>query len=248
MKNMLAKFENPEDRLIFALDVPGIQKDIDEKLDPVLGKTRWVKINSIFFGPARDYTLKKIIDAGSLPMVDIKAHDIPSSTARNVIEAWRIGAAMITIHASATKEAMKAVMYGVGKEAGEGRPIILAITLLTSIDKATMNKELRICGNPLDQVLFLADLAREAGVDGVVCSPQETEHVRAVCGKDFLIVNPGIRFSGEQERDQARVGTPRGTIAKGATALVMGSDLLKDPANNVPRAIEEIRLGLLNRG
>ena len=247
MQSMIEKFQEPKDRLIFSLDVPSTSWAIDEKLDPVSGQTKWVKINSIFFGPGRDYALEKIIRAGSLAMVDIKAHDIPSSTARNIIEAWRMGAAMVTIHASVTREAMQAVMYGVEKEAGEGRPIILAITVLTSIDKETMNNDLKVPGEPLDQVLHLASLAQNAGVDGVVCSPQETEHVRRVCGEDFLIVNPGIRFSGEQERDQARVGTPRGTIAKGATALVMGSDLLKDPIKNVPRAIEEIKLGLLDR-
>lgn len=243
-EKMIDRFVLPEERLIFALDVPSTKDAIDEKLNPVLGATKWVKINSVFFGPNRDYAISKIINARSLPMVDIKAHDIPTSTARNVVEAWRCGAAMVTIHASATKKAMEAVMDEVKKEAGFTRPIVLAITILTSIDNRAMNDELKISGAVRDQVLHLAELAQKSGVDGVVCSSEETEDVRQACGDDFIIVNPGIRFVGEKERDQARVGTPRGTIIKGATALVMGSDLLKDPINNIPRALEEIRLGL----
>ena len=241
------KFDERRNRLAFALDVPSTKEAIDEKLLPVLGKTGYVKVNSVFFGPARDYAIKTIRDAGSVPMVDIKAHDIPTSTARNVIEVWRCGAGVVTIHASATSEAMKAVMKEVKDVAGDERPIVLAITVLTSINQVVLNEELRIPGSNLRQVLHLANLADESGVDGVVCSPQETNYVRQVFGEDFIIFNPGIRFGGEQERDQKRVGTPRGAIADGADVLVMGSDLLKNPVNNIPRALEEIRLGLLDR-
>ncbi len=244
---MKFQFNETRDRLAFALDVPSTKEAIDEKLLPVLGKTKWVKINSVFFGQGRDYAIKTIINGGSVPMVDIKAHDIPSSTARNVLEAWLLGAGMVTIHASATSGAMEEVMKILGKEAGEKRPIVLAITVLTSIDKEKMNKELRVDGEPLEQVLHLAQLAKDSGVDGVVCSPKETIHVREACGEDFIIKNPGIRFAGKKERDQKRVGTPRVAIANGATGLVMGSDLLRDPVNNIPRALEEIRLGLLDR-
>jgi orotidine-5'-phosphate decarboxylase len=244
---MIKKFVEPEERLIFALDVSSTKEAIDEKLNPVLGKTKWVKVNSVFFGPARDYAVNKIINAGSLPMIDIKAHDIPTSTARNVVEVSRVGAAIVTVHAVATRKAMETVMEEVEQEAGEKRPIILAITVLTSIKKEVLNDELGIPGEVLDHVLRRAKLAQKSGFDGIVCSPEETEYVRETCGGEFIIVNPGIRFAGKKERDQERVGTPKGTIIKGATALVMGSDLLKDPVNNIPRAIEEIRLGLLSR-
>lgn len=244
--NKSGVFQMVRDRLAFALDVPSDREAIDEKLVPVAGMTKWVKINSVFFGPDRDYALGVIREAGSVPFVDIKGHDIPTSTARNAYEAWRMGAGMITIHASGTSAMMREVMKAFSYE--QDPPIILAITVLTSISDEMLNHELKVNGNTAGHVVHLARLARDAGVHGVVCSPNETRFVRQACGEDFIIVNPGIRFSGEKERDQERANTPKNAILNGADALVMGSDLLKDPANNVPRALNEIEAGLVERG
>jgi len=185
-----------------------------------------------------------IKSAGSEPFIDIKIHDIPSTAARHAMEAWRLGAGMITVHAQGTRKMMEEVMKTLDDRLDRDRPYVLAVTLLTSIDSRALSSELLVSRSPIDYVTYLARLAQLAGVDGVICSPREAAAVREMCGDDFLIFTPGIRFSGEKERDQARVGTPRGSIASGATGIVMGSDLLKDPVNNIPRALREIELGL----
>jgi orotidine-5'-phosphate decarboxylase len=155
---------------------------------------------------------------------------------------------MLTMHSEGGPEMIYDSVEALEKEFGKDRPLVLAITILTSINRTLMNWWMGIPGTVEEEVVRRARLAMVVGADGVVCSPNEAARVREACGEKLLIVTPGIRFSGEEERDQKRVNTPRAAIANGSDMLVMGSDLRKgNPEENVTRAIHEIELGLQDR-
>ncbi len=163
----------------------------------------------------------RLMDAGAGRIFyDAKFHDIPNTVAGAVRAAVRRGVWMVNVHASGGAAMLRAAREAAGS--GPNAPLLIGVTVLTSIDDAMLNHDLRVPGSVEEQVVYLARLCQTCGLDGVVASPQEVAAVRAACGPDFVTVIPGVRPAGVAANDQARVATPADAIRAGAHFLVVG--------------------------
>lgn len=233
------------DRLILSLDMND-DKKIRWLVDQLQDVVKVYKIGAIpftHFGPALvDYVKNK----GLQVMLDLKYHDIPNTVARACEGAQRLGADLVTLHTSGgfpmLEEAVKAVSLA-STQNGTKRSRLLGITVLTSIDEALF-KDLfgNVARSLREQVLFLARLAQSAGLDGVVASPLEIKAIRQACGKDLLIVTPGIRSADEPLDDQARTMTAAAATKAGADYLVVGRPIVKaaDPVKAAEKILKEM--------
>jgi len=172
---------------------------------------------------------------------DAKFHDIPNTVAGAVRAAVKNNVWMVNVHASGGLAMMKAAVQAAKNS--ENPPLIIAVTVLTSIDAATLSGELGVSKSPEEQATSLAKLAKEAGCDGVVASPKETASIRSAIGDDFLIVTPGVRPAGSSLDDQKRVMTPSAAIREGASHLVIGRPIT---ASTDPIAAAKAILAELN--
>jgi orotidine-5'-phosphate decarboxylase len=179
--------------------------------------------------------------------LDLKFHDIPNTVAQAVEAAVSTGAWMINVHASGGRAMMEAAARaGAGAAAASGRPppLLIGVTVLTSMDAPTLGS-VGVERTLLDQVVGLARLAQDAGLDGVVASPQEVAAIRAACGPDFAIVTPGIRgaSAGAERNDQARTMGPADAVRAGATYIVVGRPIVaaSDPPGAARRIVEELQ-------
>ncbi|MFC1612777.1 orotidine-5'-phosphate decarboxylase [Patescibacteria group bacterium] len=252
---MLPNFKNVLDRVVFAMDpksptTPLTTEEITNYAKILGGKVGTFKMNSVFYGKNRDFALKTIIDSGSSLWIDCKVHDIPETVLAECVEMVELvnnldgDLRFITVHTSGTGEMLKYAVDGLDEKYGEARPLILGITILTSIGQDAFNKELCIFGSIQEHVVHLAKIAQNVGADGIVCSPKEALAVNKVTRQDLLRVTPGIRFSDQSKDHQKRVTTPADAI-KVADMLVMGSALKKgNPAENIARVKKEIEIGL----
>jgi len=235
----------PKDRLIVALDVDTEEKVI--KLMKMLrADVKFFKIGLELFSSAGPAIVGKIKEAGCDIFLDLKFHDIPNTVAKAARAATRLGVYMFNVHALGGYEMMKAASDAALDEAGRmkiERPKVLAVTILTSMDEKAL-KKVGVDDNMEKQVLKLAGLAKEAGLDGVVASPQETKSIRKRLGRDFLITTPGVRPAGADSHDQKRVATPKGAIGLGADYIVVGRPITeaKDPAEAARRILREINI------
>ena len=233
-------------QLLVALDVESGARAI-ELATTLHGLVDGVKIGSRLFtleGPA---LVRRISDEGARVFLDLKFHDIPNTVAQAVAAAVTTGAWMINVHASGGVPMMQAAAKAATETAarlGRAKPLVIAVTVLTSMDQDT----LRAGGveRPLfDQVVALARMAQQAGLDGVVASPQETAAIRAACGRDFAIVTPGIRgaSAGVEKNDQARTMGPGEAVRAGANYLVVGRPIIAaaDPRRAAQGIVEEIK-------
>ena len=172
---------------------------------------------------------------------DSKFHDIPNTVAGASRAAARLGVWMFNVHCSGGVAMMKAAKGAAVEESarlGVEPPLVIGVTVLTSIDQQVLSDEMRVSGTVADQVVHLAKLAKEAGLDGVVASPHEIELIRAACGPGFLIVTPGVRPAGADIGDQKRVMTPKEAVDKSADYLVIGRPITKaDDPRAAARAI-----------
>jgi orotidine-5'-phosphate decarboxylase len=217
----------PAKRLIAAIDTadPAHAGALISRVAPHCGL---VKLGLEFFlrnGPAG------LAVAGPVPLfLDLKLHDIPNTVAGAVRSLLPFGAAMLTIHASGGAAMIKAAVDAAG-EAGRERPMILAVTVLTSIDAAGLHST-GVAGGTTQQVLRLARLALDEGADGLVCSAQELPQLRDAFGGKPIIVVPGIRPAGHAQEDQLRVMTPEVAVESGASYIVVGRPITgsADPA------------------
>ncbi len=229
------------DQLIVALDVPTAveARRLTELLAPV--GCRW-KVGIELFnscGPE----IVTALGAGQI-FLDLKFHDLPNTVAGAARAAARLGVWMFNLHSSGGVEMMAA-----GREAAEGeaqrlgtrRPLVIGVTVLTSLNREMMNRELAVPGALEAQVEQLARMALKAGLDGVVCSPQEAKLIRGACGNSFIIVTPGVRPAGTASQDQQRTTTPRAALAAGANYLVVGRPITQaaDPAAAARRILAE---------
>ncbi|MBR0667785.1 orotidine-5'-phosphate decarboxylase [Roseomonas hellenica] len=173
--------------------------------------------------------------------LDLKLHDIPNTVAGAVRSLLPLAPAMLTLHA-AGGPAMIAAAREAAEQAGAARPMLLAVTVLTSMDAATLS-EIGVAGGPVQQVLRLARIALAAGADGLVCSPQEVARIRDAYGAAPFLVVPGVRPAGSAMGDQARVATPAEAIAAGADWLVIGRPITgaADPAAAAEAIAESLR-------
>ena len=230
-------YQNP---IIVALDVSNKEKAF--KLFDDLGQNAGaLKIGLemfIRFGPD---IVKNAVERGAKIMLDLKLHDIPNTVQRATANVSMLGADLLTIHTTGGKKMMRAARRGVDEakeKSGVRGPKLLGVTVLTSISEEILNSELGVDKSIQEQVTALALMAKEAGLDGVVASPKEIKSIREACGKDFLIVTPGIRPAGSSVDDQKRVCTPEQAIADGADYLVIGRPILN--AENPQKRLKEI--------
>jgi len=207
---------NARDRLIVALDVPKAEA-ARALVDRLAGHVGMFKVGSQLFTAAGPDLVHEIVGRREKVFLDLKFHDIPNTVAGAVGTASRLGVSFIDVHGLGGRAMMEA---GVGALPAMGTRL-LAITILTSHDEETLD-EIGVNGSMAESVRRLAQLAKEAGADGVVASPHEVAMVREACGSDFLIVTPGIRPAGAARGDQARAATPAAALAAGADYLVVG--------------------------
>ncbi|MBL6458066.1 orotidine-5'-phosphate decarboxylase [Belnapia sp. T6] len=225
---MLERPSRPAARLIPAIDTadPARAAALAAALAPDCGA---LKLGLELFCAAGPAAVREA--AGTAPVfLDLKLHDIPNTVAGAVRSLLPLRPAMLTLHA-AGGPAMIAAAREAAETAGEARPILLAVTVLTSLDAGTL-AETGVSGGPVQQVLRLARLALGAGADGLVCSPREVAPIRDAFGAAPLLVVPGIRPAGSAAGDQARVATPEEAVADGADWLVIGRPITgaADPA------------------
>ena len=157
--------------------------------------------------------------------LDLKFHDIPNTVAKAVTAAAKMGVWMVNVHASGGFEMMTKAKVAL-EPFGDKAPILIAVTVLTSMDESEL-KRLGINKSPQEQVIYLAKLAKEAGLDGVVCSAQEASVLKAELGEHFKLVTPGIRPEGSDAGDQKRIMTPKQAIEAGSDYLVLGRPITK---------------------
>lgn len=184
--------------------------------------------------------VKEIKKRGHRIFLDLKLHDIPTTVKKSMNVLSRLDVDMCNLHAAGTSEMMKAALEGLTRPDGT-RPLLIAVTQLTSTNQERMESDLLI-KEPIDKVVMhYALCAKNSGLDGVVCSPLEAGKVKEICGKDFLTVTPGVRFADGDVGDQARVTTPEKAKQLGSDYIVVGRPITKaeDPVATYKRCMSE---------
>jgi len=231
-----------EERLLVALDVEGLA-DADRLLDRLAGLVGACKIGAQLFTAAGPAAVEHARKRGFRVFLDLKFHDIPNTVAGAVRAATRLGVRMLTVHASGGVTMMRAAAAAAAAEGpGVPRPLCLGVTVLTSLDRAELQRDLGLARSVEAHVLHLAELARAAGLDGCVASPREIRALRNLLPPSWVIVTPGVRPAGGAADDQARTATPAAAIAAGADYLVVGRSITgaPDPAAAAQAILAEI--------
>ncbi|MEG1632639.1 MAG: orotidine-5'-phosphate decarboxylase [Oscillospiraceae bacterium] len=200
----------------------------------------YVKVGMELFYAEGPSIVRELSERGHRVFLDLKLHDIPNTVKKSMRVLSGLGADMVNLHAGGTRAMMEAALEGLTRPDGS-RPLLVAVTLLTSVSEAAMGSELLISGSLPNAVMSYAENARAAGLDGVVCSPLEAGRVHEVCGKDFLTVTPGVRFADGDKGDQIRITTPAGAREYGSDFIVVGRPITAaaDPAEAYSRCCKE---------
>lgn len=231
-------------RLIVALDVENVQK-ARELFRALRGMVGMFKVGSQLFTAAGPALVREIVNSGEHVFLDLKFHDIPNTVAAAGVEAARLGVSIFNLHAAGGSEMMRRTANSVAEcAASEGitRPLIIAVTVLTSADANTL-AEVGSGFDPAVLVPQLALLAEASGMDGIVASAREVGIVRSAVKKpDFIVVTPGVRPTGSLLLDQKRVTTPREAMIAGADYIVVGRPILEapDPAQAAQQIVDEL--------
>ncbi len=215
-------------------------KQTFEFLDKFTDVKPFVKIGMELFYSEGPSIVKEIKKRGHKIFLDLKLHDIPNTVKKTMAVLSKLDVDMTNLHASGTVNMMKSALEGLTREDGT-RPILIAVTQLTSTDQESMEKDLLI-EKPIDQVVMHYALnAKNSGLDGVVCSPLEAEKVHNTCGKKFITVTPGVRFSDGDIGDQKRVMTPKEARKIGSDYIVVGRPITAslDPVEAYKRCVKE---------
>jgi len=225
--------------VIIALDFPTREETL-AFLDRFPGRKPYVKIGMELFYAEGPDIVREIKRRGHQIFLDLKLHDIPNTVGRAMSVLSRLDVDMVNLHAAGGSAMMRRALEGLTRPDGT-RPLLIAVTQLTSTDAAALKNELLI-DTPMDEtVLRYAKNAADSGLDGVVCSPLEAEKVKERCGRSFLTVTPGIRFAGGDAGDQKRIMTPERARDAGCDYLVVGRPITQapDPAAAYERCVRE---------
>lgn len=209
-------------------------------LDKFSGKKPYVKIGMELFYAEGPEIVREIKARGHQIFLDLKLHDIPNTVKKSMSVLSRLDVDMVNLHVAGTRAMMEAALEGVTRPDGS-RPLVIAVTQLTSTSQERMQEELLISA-PIDEtVMHYAANAEKAGLDGVVCSPMEAGKVHETCGKQFLTVTPGIRFADGDKGDQVRVTTPAQAKEIGSDYIVVGRPITAaaDPVAAYERCVAE---------
>ncbi len=205
-----------------------------------------VKVGMELFYKEGLMVVEKLKENNHPIFLDLKLHDIPTTVMRAMKNLAMLDVDILNVHAFGGSEMISRAKEGLlaGKSSGKDTALI-AVTILTSMEQGMMNSELRINGELEAQVMHLAEVSKNSGADGVVCSVHEANQVKAVCGSDFLTVTPGIRLEQSDNDDQKRVATPKYAKANGADILVIGRSitLAEDPLKAYEQALKEWQYG-----
>lgn len=225
--------------VIIALDFP-TGKDALNFLDKFTDKKPYVKVGMELFYSEGPEIVRQIKNRGHKIFLDLKLHDIPNTVEKSMSVLSKLDVDMTNLHAAGTVDMMKAALRGLTREDGS-RPLLIAVTQLTSTSEERMKSELLINENLETVVTKYAQNAKEAGLDGVVCSPLEASKIHRACGNEFLTITPGVRFSDAAKDDQVRITTPAGAKTLGSDYIVVGRPITKadDPVSAYERCIAE---------
>jgi len=225
--------------VIIACDFPS-KKETLEFLDKFTGRKPFVKIGMELFYAEGPDIVREIKARGHKIFLDLKLHDIPNTVEKAMASLAKLDVDMTNVHASGTIKMMEAAIRGLTREDGT-RPLLIAVTQLTSTSQEAMENDLLI-EKPLPEVVkAYAKNARTAGLDGVVCSPLEAGLIHEACGKGFMTVTPGIRFAGAAADDQSRITTPEKAKEIGSDYIVVGRPITQadDPVSAYERCCKE---------
>ena len=225
--------------VIIACDFDSAEKTF-AFLDKFTGKKPFVKIGMELYYAEGPSIVREIKRRGHKIFLDLKLHDIPNTVKKSMAVLSRLDVDMTNLHAAGTGRMMEAAIEGLTRPDGT-RPILIAVTQLTSTDEETMKSDLLIDAPIADVVMHYAEVAKRSGLDGVVCSPLEAGKVHERCGKDFVTVTPGVRFADGDVGDQKRVMTPAEAKKIGSDYIVVGRPITaaEDPVAAYERCVAE---------
>lgn len=237
---MTERPELPANPVFVSLDTP----DLDQALswaEALRGHVGGVKTGLEFFSANGADGVKRIVELGMPVFLDLKYHDIPNTVASAVRAVAGLGTCIVNVHASGGPAMLEAALEAAETTGGANRPLMIAVTVLTSLDDGDMSAVGQTGPIP-DQVARLAKLTQACGLDGVVCSPAEITIIREACGPDFKLIVPGIRPTWSATGDQKRITTPRQARDLGADVLVIGRPIVAadDPVAAAIRIAEEL--------
>ena len=230
--------------MIIALDYPALPPAL-EMARRLVGQVGMFKVGLELFNSAGPQVMGELRALGARVFYDAKFYDIPNTVAGAAAAAGRIGVSMVNVHALGGKAMMEAAKEAAAQgavAAGFPAPLVIAVTVVTSLGDRELREEIGIPQPASEAALRLALLAKEAGLDGVVASVAEVREIKRVCGKDFVTVTPGIRPAGAERGDQVRVATPRQAAVAGSDYLVIGRPVTRaaDPVEAVAAIVTEM--------
>jgi orotidine-5'-phosphate decarboxylase len=233
-----------EERTIIALDVPTFDEATD-LMDKLGDRARSLKVGSQLFTSVGPDIIREIKRRGKKLFLDLKFHDIPNTVARASEAATELGVDIFNVHVSGGLEMMRGAAQATKAKASElgiEKPIVLGVTILTSIDEPMFQNVLGSCNSLKDQIVHMAKLAQQAGMDGVVASPQEIRLIREACGEDFVVLTPGVRPEWASSDDQKRTMTPVEAFKAGADYVVIGRPIYRapEPADVLERILKQL--------
>ena len=243
---LVRKRGSMRERLIVALDFDTLEQATD-LVRQLSGEVGMFKIGKQLFTHAGPQAVRQIQELGGEIFLDLKFHDIPNTVAKAAIEATRLGVKMFNVHASGSLEMMRMTVKEVKRVCRQQKlrkPIMLAVTVLTSLNQDDLER-VGVERKVSDQVVRLALLTKEAGMDGVVASPHEVGDIREACGRRFVIVTPGIRPADKNRNDQQRVMTPQDAVCGGVDYIVVGRPIIeaRDPVSAARAIVADMQLG-----
>lgn len=229
--------QDPKDQLAVALDVPDARAAL-ELVDRLEDSCRWLKVGMELYYATGNSLVEALRQRGFRIFLDLKLHDIPNTVAGAIRSVGSVGAELLTIHASGGRAMLQAAADAAQ---APGSPRLVAVTVLTSMDSGEL-ASVGISDTPAEHALRLAHLAKNCGINGMVCSSNEVASLRQEIGSDAVLVVPGIRPAGSEVNDQRRIATPADAISRGASLLVVGRPITRasNPADAARAILDEI--------